>query len=266
MSQFVLLSHERSGSHFVGEFVSGLQGMHIYDEVCNPHAVQAQDRPESYYGFLHRYIQAHPELLQQMSFGTHSAWLRAYFGFLAEHAGTPHSLVDIKYGHIHKFEQHWWQALSRPMLMSFCEYEGIGIVHLYRVNVVQAVASYMVAEQRQVWHSWQEGAKPVGKPKVQLDCERLVAEAQLLVQQQLLTKRWLRNTRHFTLTYEDAAAQLPSGGQLADELCAFIGSARSAPFVASHERVSQSLAQTVSNYDELKAVCELAGLGRHVEA
>ena len=263
----LLLSHERSGSHFVGEYIASHANVRMFDEVCNPHAVPARERAESVYGHLHAHIQRHPELLLDMNFDRKYAWVKSYFEHLQAIADAEHVVVDIKYGHMHVFEQHWWQAGERPLLLHLCQWEGIGIVHLYRENIVEACISIQVSEQSQVWHSWQLAQEPGSRQrrakKARIDTDKLVRMCHALLLQRRLVERGLPGTRHHTLSYESAQGGL-HGSEAGLALSAFIGGQAQPPARALHERVSRSLPEMIENFDEVVATCELAGLGHHL--
>jgi hypothetical protein len=263
----LLLSHERSGSHFVGEFLASHPNVRMFDEVCNPLAVPANERPESMYGHLHAYLQSHPELLLDMNFGRKYAWAKDYFEHLQAIAGTEHVVVDIKYGHMHAFEQHWWQSAERPLLLHLCQWEGIGVVHLYRENIVEACISMQVAEQSKVWHSWQPehetGSSQRKAEKVHIDTAKLLAMCHSFRLERQLVERWLPGTRHHTLTYEEAQGGL-TGRKPGIALAQFVGARGYQSTAALYGRVSRSLPQMIENYDDVVIVCECAGLGRYL--
>lgn len=267
MALHLLLSHERSGSHFVGEFLASHANVRMFDEVCNPRAVPAKERAESMYGHLHAYLQQNPELLLDMNFDRKYAWAKAYFEHLQAIAGTEHVVVDIKYGHMHAFEQHWWQSAERPLLLHLCEWEGIGIVHLYRENIVEACISMQVSEQTQLWHTWQLERESDGHErrarKAHIDTAKLLSMCHSFQLERRLVERWLPGTRHHTLTYEEAKGGLP-GRKPGRALAEFVGARGRTASETLHERVSRSLPQMIENFDEVVTACELAGLGRYL--
>ena len=269
MSTFILLSHERSGSHFVGEYLALHSGLKVFDEVCNPHAVPPHEREESVFRHLHDYLARHPDLLLRHDFDRHYAWVESYFLHLSElagQAGASHAVVDIKYGHIHRFEQHWWQSIDRPLLFWFCQWSGIRVIHLHRENVVEACVSMSISGQSQIWHSWQKGAAEKRKPQgVRVDVKQVIERCHSLVVQRNLVETWLRDVQALSMTYERVAAGLPDG-PAASELSAFLGLPRTAPAEFQHARLPRTMAEVVENYDELRAACLLAGYGRFIDA
>ena len=92
-------------------------------------------------------------------------------------------VVDIKYGHVHNFEWWWCPPLVRPFLFFFCQERDIGIIHLYRENVVEATVSSLIADRRRIWHSWQVKPDSDMKAKHQLAAYDVVRRAKMLQRQ-----------------------------------------------------------------------------------
>src|ERR1700749_239959 len=136
----------------------------MFDEVCNPDALKPTRAPESFFRFRHDAITRNPSLLLEPSAQSHRDFVIAYFNHLQLLAAPARVAVDVKYGHVHNFESWWWSLLERPALLAICEATGIGVIHLYRENVVEATVSSMIANRRKIWHSWQTDAFAEGGP------------------------------------------------------------------------------------------------------
>src|SRR6185503_13749538 len=130
MALTILLCHERSGSHLLGEFLGSLDGVRMFDEVCNAGAVQPKSAPESFHRFRHDAIMGDPNLLLDPTPARHLQFIRAYFAHLKTLDAFPNIAVDIKYGHVVNFEGWWWPITPRPRLFTFCAEDDIGVIHL----------------------------------------------------------------------------------------------------------------------------------------
>ena len=260
----ILLSHERSGSHFLGEFLSSLSNVAMFDEVCNPDAVKPLVSPSSFFRFRHEAITNDASLLLEPTREKHRDFVLGYFQHLLALKSPRNIVVDIKYGHVQNFEWCWWPILEQPFLMRLCETEAIGILHLYRENVVEATASAMIADRRNVWHSWEKAAAKTADRTFDLPIQNLIRRSKLLERQTSLFKGWIRAARNTSVTYERIAADLGRGGALDSALAAFVGGMPDAAFTPRHQKITRPLPEVVENYAELKAACEAAGLGAHL--
>lgn len=257
----ILLSHERSGSHLLGEFIASFDGVRMFDEVCNARSVQPKLWPESFHRFRHDAIASDPNILLDPTAERHLRFIRAYFAYLTKLGFFRNIAVDIKYGHVVNFEDWWWPMTSCPRLLAYCEADDVGVIHLFRENSVQAVASTQIANQRSLWHSWEKGAEEAQARTHTLAIPELVARAQDLETEKSRFKRWLANVRHLEITYERLSLELGRGRELDDTIAKFVGGTRNGPFVPRHKKVTRPLKDVVENFAELKSACDDAGLG-----
>jgi hypothetical protein len=262
---FILLSHERSGSHFVGEYLSTLAGFRAFDEVCNPDAVKPTKHIESFFKFKHDAILKDPRLLLEPSLQLHRDFVKSYFAYLLSIGRAPNFVVDIKYGHVQNFEWHWWPILERPTLFDICESEDIAVAHLYRANVVEATVSSMIANRRKIWHSWQiKGAAAANQP-VKLPAHEVARKASLLQRETELFRDWTAKNKKLVITYEQANAELGRGGSLDKSITKFFGAELKKPFQPRVQKLTQPLHEAVENFEELRKVCMEAGLGAFIK-
>jgi hypothetical protein len=262
----ILLSHERSGSHFLGEFIAKLRNVEMIDEVGNPQAmVPGKDRA-SFFGFKHDYLLKNPNLILRPTRDRHAKFVAEYFAFLKSAAPAGQSIViDIKYAHVQLFEKHWWPIFERPFLCEIAEEQGIGILHLYRRNVVEAIASGMIAEARGIWHSWQPRDEASLPKTFTLNPERIVRKARLLeFQNRWFQSAFIGNCERMTLTYEQLSADLGVDKALGKSIARFVGGSIGEPYTPRHEKVTPPLYEIVDNYQELRVACIAAGLGKYV--
>jgi LPS sulfotransferase NodH len=165
---------------------------------------------------------------------------------------------------VQNFEWWWWPPLERPYLLAFCEQNDIGIVHLYRENVIEATVSSAIADQRKIWHSWEAGADARVSQKYKLNIKALMHRAKLLEQQSQLFKRWTGSNRKLEITYEELAAGIGRGGAIESRIGEFLGSKPRRAFEPRHQKLTPPLRDVVENFEELKAACRAEGLGRYL--
>jgi hypothetical protein len=258
---FLLISHERSGSHLAGDFVNSLANFRMIDEVCNPDAVRPGKYVESLHRFKYDYLIGDPGFMLEPTRPGHSAFVASFFAHLAKLRAPNDVVVDIKYGHVHNFEWWWCPPLVRPFLFNFCQENDTGIIHLYRENVIEATVSGMIADRRKIWHSWQVKPETEVETKFPLPVREVMRRAALLQQQTKLFKDWTGGTRKIEITYEEIAAHLGKGGETDAKLTAFLGSKLKNEFKPRHQKVTRPVAEIVENFDELRMACAKDGLG-----
>jgi hypothetical protein len=261
---FILLSHERSGSHLAGEFLGSYAHFRMIDEVCNPDAVKPEKFPESFYRYKYDSIVEDPKLLLEPTRDRHVAFVESFFRHLQELKAPNDICIDIKYGHLLNFELWWCPPLERPFLLKFCESNQIGIIHLFRENVVEATVSSMIADRRKVWHSWEDAAVTTVGNAYPLPVHEVVRRAKLLQQQIQLQRQWIQGAPNLELTYERISVEMGQGGALDTKLDEFLGSHPKKVFQPRHKKLTPPMAEAVENFAELKQACETAGLGRFV--
>lgn len=236
----------------------------MFDEVCNPDAVKPTKAAESFYRFKYDAITRDSRLMLEPTVRSHHDFVDSYFKHLLA-LGAPRNIgVDIKYGHVQNFEWWWWPILERPSLLSICESAQIGIVHLYRENVVEATVSAMIAHRRKIWHSWQAGADASGLKPYSLPVDEVVRKARLLERQTGWFKDWTKRNSKIELTYERVAGELGKGAALDAALTGFLGTALKKPFQPRVQKLTPPMREIVENFAELKAACEKAGWERFV--
>jgi hypothetical protein len=264
MALTILLCHERSGSHFLGEFIGSLDGVRMFDEVCNARSIKPQSEPESFHRFRYDAITADPDLLLEPTPERHRSFIRSYFAHLTGLASSGNVVVDIKYGHIVNFEGWWWPMTPLPRLLALCREDDIAVIHLVRENTVEAIASGQIANQRSLWHSWEKGAEEAQARTYKLAIPELVQRVQDLEAEKSWFRRWLADMRRLELSYERISLELGRRGELDDAIARLVGGVQSRPFVPRHKKVTRPLQDIVENFAELKSACDAAGLGHFV--
>jgi hypothetical protein len=262
MNITVLLSHERSGSHFLGDFLRNLDGVATFDEVCNPNYEDEGPTETYFHRFKYNWISRHPSYLLKPSYQQGAALIKAYFELLESEAPLQSVVVDIKYGHVHNFEQVWWEYGVQPLLLTECRTSRVRILHLWRENVIEAAASAMIAEKRRVWHSWQKEASQM-KGKIDLDIDDLIRRARRL-QDMVRTAResWLQGLWTMDVTYERLADSLGRGGELDEALAAFVNGGLRGDFNPTYKKVTPPLHAIVGNFEDLREAAHREGFGK----
>lgn len=262
----LLISHERSGSHLFAELLSSLDDVHVFDEVCNAHAVDPEVRPCSYHSFRQRWSDSHREFWLKPSYVTQVEMVKAYFDHLKSISKEDNTVADIKYGHIHNFEQYWWPIFKRPLLFDACQHHGVNIIHLYRLNIAEAVVSQHLAEARKLWHSWQPNAEEVMQHARRLDVASVIADMEVLSMQVAWIKNhWLAGTTSFEVTYEELTGEVEKGNGLRQRVADFLGVTLRRPFMPTLKKVTTSMECLVENFAELREACFAKGLGKYFE-
>jgi hypothetical protein len=263
----ILLSHERSGSHLLGEFLGASNAVHVYDEVCNANAVDPERHEASFFRFQSELIVRQQPKIFVPSYESQMELGKAYFSFLLSRQDRSNIVVDIKYGHVRNFDWFWTPPFKRPLLFDICRVNGIRVIHLYRENVVDAAISAAVAKQTQVWHSWQL-ADQNATTKVSINVESVVTEAMLLSEQiRWISKVWMPGTQHRAITYEALTAGIPDDPQgILKETAEFVGGTAPESFAPRLRKLARRHEDQLANLDALKIACERAGLGHFLGA
>ena len=260
----ILLSHERSGSHLVGEFLQHLDGVSVLDEVCN--SIASADYEFSFHRFQLEYAERHRDAYLTRSYRQHLDFIDAYFAHVASADPDRQIVVDLKYGHLHNFEWFWSPPLRPPLVFSWVQSNGGRIVHLSRNNPIEAVVSAEVARQRGVWHSWQSDATSAAGPRHRIDTDRVAYEARLLRRQTtLIREEWLGSVDCFDLRYENFVESLSADRQTLSELAAFLGGSGATSWTPKLKKLGRPLPDLLENYSELKDSCSAAGLGEFLQ-
>jgi len=262
----ILLSHERSGSHLLGEAVKSLAGVRMIDEVCNPHAMPADKCPESFHRFHRNWIAENPEHLSCPQFQLQMEFNRTYFTLLDNLAAPLNAVVDIKYGHIHHFEGPWWPLFRRPMFFASCESCNVRIIHLYRLNTVEAAVSAHIAERRKVWHSWQSEAAQMDAFTCSVPVNQIVNDARLLIEQtRWIGSRWMGRIPVLTVTYERLAAEIANpNSELLEEIGTHVGGEVTSAFRPGLKKLGRPLQESVTNHGELVDACKGTDLEKYL--
>lgn len=252
-----IVSHERSGSHLLAEAIASFSGVRVFDEVCNPHAVPPDDRPESLHAFRSNWFRARPDHLRHPSFVKQMDLNEAFFLHLQALAAPNSAVADVKYAHIHNFEEVWWPLFRRPSFFFACQRFGIRIIHLHRLNTLEAAVSAQIASKRKLWHSWQKNDENLPEGKVDLPIDAVVSDALLLIDQaRWISSHWLAGVEHIEVSYEDLTRSVVDGNDAFFRVIAsHVGGLNVALFKPNLQKLGKPLAESIANYEAFASAC-----------
>jgi LPS sulfotransferase NodH len=256
----IMLSHERSGSHFVADMLKSSAKLVSVDEVCNFNAVDPYKSKLSFFRFRHECQQKNPEFAYRPDYDNLTAFCDSYFAHLLSSTKVERVLVDIKYGHVHNFEIGWWPSESRPFLARYLESRNVRIVHLVRRDPVAATVSNFVAKQTGVWHRHSKTAH-TQFGKFSVPTQKIVHEALALQRENDNFFGWLSTNRCSRVAYEDFGSESRRTDTM-NALFAFLDLALQSAYPTSLVKVTPPLEDVVENYEDLQRTIALFGQGR----
>lgn len=254
-----LISHERSGSHYLADMLVSSAEVHYFDEVCNFNAINPDVSPISFFRFRREAQVSDPDIALRPSPESNTRLIDAYLHHLwGLGKGKKKIFLDIKYGHVHNFEIGWWPSERRPFLLQYLEKSGIKIIHLTRRDSLAAVVSGILADKARVWH--RKGDKPrEPAPAARIPAQKAVHEALALEREKENFFAWLATNATINVEYEDLAA---SRQRVMTQVCEFVGVRSPAKFESSYRKVTPPLREVVENYDDIVKLAQSLGNGR----
>jgi LPS sulfotransferase NodH len=256
----VLISHERSGSHFLADMLESTSEITSVDEICNTDAVDPEKSKASFFGFRHQRQIENPDFSLRPDAKNITELLDAYFSHLLRCVKSDKILVDIKYGHVHNFETGWRPSEYRPFLLKYLEKRDVRIVHLSRKDAMATVISSFVAEKKRVWHT-RKGDGKTKPEKLHVPVHNLVHDALALEREKRNFFSWLAGNRCHHVAYEEISENDALRAQTMQRLSGFLGLTNDgAVFVSSLEKVTPPAWEIVENYGELRRAAVMFGL------
>jgi LPS sulfotransferase NodH len=253
----VLLSHERSGSHYLAEMLASGGELVSLDEVCNFGAIDPDKSKASFFRFRREWQQAHPDLAVRPDADVMNGFLDGYFSHLLALEPARKVLVDVKYGHVHNFEPAWWPSENRPFLVKFLDRRKARVVHLTRSDTMAAVLSGFAANRAGVWHRRTGGDRP--RPvRMRVPVTNIVHGAQTLGREKGNFFAWLAGNRCFNLSYEEICEPGASKERTLARLCDFL-EIRPSDFASTIEKTTPAVHELIENYGELRRVAAIFG-------
>ncbi len=254
----ILLSHERSGSHYLAEMLESGSEIVSFDEVCNFQAVNPDTSGASFFRFRHDWQNANPDLAVRPDTDVMSGFLDGYFSHLLGLKDAKKVLVDVKYGHVHNFEPAWSPSENRPFLIRYLDRRKIRIVHLTRVDTLAAVLSDFAAGKAGIWHR-RAGAERTKPARIRVPVPNIVQRALSLQREKDNFFAWLAVNLCFSLSYEEICDTKEARERTLARLCSFL-EIRASAFVASLEKMTPPVEELVENYGELRRVAAIFGV------
>ena len=257
------LSHDRSGSHYLGSFVRALPGYRMVDEICNPEAVDPESNPLSFFGYRHRRSADSPDFELRRRTDVNTALFDQYFSFVLAQSSGKSVVIDIKYGHVHNFEIAWWPIFRKPFLFEYAQSRRLKMIHLSRWNSLETVISGEVAESRRMWHAIAEKPAASESDAITVNCRRVLEQVLQLNQQKEAFSKWSRGARCLTLLYEELTDPA-IGAECRARIAKFLGTGAPASFVSPYRKVTPALHHIVRNWEELSDFCRVNGLTHYL--
>lgn len=246
----MMLSHERSGSHYLADLLQSGGEVASLDEVCNFRAVDPDTSRTSFFRFRREWQELNPQLAVRPDAPAISAFLQSYLVYLLGLSNKGLVLVDIKYGHVHNFEPAWWPSELRPFLLKFAQRHNVRIIHLTRRDSLASVVSGTVAEERQLWHR-RNGSPSQAGFSVRVPVPQVIQKTLALEREKANFSAWLAGNERLNISYEDITGSEAVRGDALARVAAFLG-LQTQTFTTSFEKVTPPLHEVVKNYKELR--------------
>lgn len=250
----LLISHDRSGSHYLGSYIRSLPQQTMTDEVCNEQALDPVRDSLSFFGFRYRRSLEDPDYSLRRSPSVVSKLLDEYFAFALESSPPGGVTIDVKYGHVHNFEAAWWPIFRKPFLFEYAGSRGLKVIHLCRWNTLETIISGEVAEARKVWHAVGQ-QKPAGPADaVDVNTRHLARQIQMLNEQKAAIFRWTKSLRCLPLLYEELIDPV-QGRACRERIAEFLGSAPPKEFSSPYRKVTPPIHLVIRNWAEVSTFC-----------
>jgi hypothetical protein len=261
----ILLSHERSGSHYLGSFIRALPNSRMVDEVCNEQALDPATSPLSFFGFRHRRSAEVPDYSLRRNYKVVTALLDEYFSFALAQSNGKSVTIDIKYAHVHNFEIGWWPIFRKPFFFEYIKSRKIRLIHLSRWNSLEAVISADVAESRGKWHAIGENRPATAEDAIEVNARRILDQVAMLNEQKTAFLKWSCTCNCLAITYEELA-DASAGAECLKQVANFLGAEFPEAFASGYTKVTPPLPQIVRNWPELANACRENGLVHYLLA
>jgi hypothetical protein len=259
----LLVSHDRSGSHYLGSYIRVLPNYRMIDEVCNEQAVDPVSNPLSFFGFRHRRAAENADFGLRRRPDVVAALLDEYFSFVLQQSDAKRVAIDIKYGHVHNFEIAWWPIFRKPFLFDYAQSRRMKTIHLSRWNSLETVVSGEVAERRKQWHAIGNKPEATEADAVVIDCKRMFEQIVLLNQQKDAFDKWIHGPRTLSVLYEDLTNPWSSEDCRA-RIASFLGEKAPKDFSSPYRKVTPPMRSIVRNWAEVSLFCRDNGMSHYL--
>ncbi|MCX7303249.1 MAG: Stf0 family sulfotransferase [Hyphomicrobiales bacterium] len=246
-----LVSHQRSGSHFLKEALRGPNYLAL-PEVFHPAPTELPEFEEWLFKPFHdSLLRAEP-----LRWGKPDGIAQAselFLDRLRDQSVERTALADIKFNQLHIDEGWWSQPSSTPRLVHKIASMG-KIIFLRRRNLLRAIISGWQATRSGVWHNRTGTAAQVN---LTVDVDNLLREVNGMEQGLAAVEGWLSQSSDSVLHvhYEDLfdARSLACNPRSFDRIAAFAGLPSGLDWRPSMRKIeTRSLIDVVENIDELR--------------
>lgn len=268
MAVIFLLSHQRSGSHFLKY---SLNSHNEYSAKIGTTTAEYLALPEVFTPGIAQQEPSWQEWLfepfLETQFALHGAAganppgvqraVSLFFDELEHRAAGRIVLVDIKLNQLHLGEGWYSEPTGCPHMLHEISRRG-KVVFLQRRNLLRAVVSGIRATQQGLWHVTDPLSHRPAETAIQLNAEECFLWVAQLAQGISAVSTWLANCGATVLqvSYEELydAKSLTCNQAQFDRIASFAGLNIGAPWRTTMQKIGlQPLATIVANYDELVA-------------
>lgn len=202
-SVVVLLSAERSGTHYLRSMLHNTGFFHAPGEVANANIGDANADESFFFKFSFDFAKENGPAEAHSPAGIQRL-MDEYIDLLDSISARENRifLCDIKYSHVHNFNHFWWDAEQRPFLIDFLEYRNIPIIHLVREYVGNTAFSGIYAQHTQVWNT--VNADEVKRVQIYVQAEEMDSEIIRISKSINTYTKWLGSVNNIVnVKYED---------------------------------------------------------------
>ncbi|MBX3046472.1 MAG: hypothetical protein KF698_05705 [Anaerolineales bacterium] len=243
MSNFIVLSHARSGSTWLVNTLNNVPGVHCYGELFREKANYFVDRGLK--------VERFP-LWREKNPGKRPLATFQYIQPLL----SQEEIVGFKlmYGQLFRY----------PELAAYVIVRRLKIIHLFRRNALQGIISYKIAKERGQFHYRGEEYIPQTKPIV-VNAREVVSQIRSMHSRSKMIDYFLRFAGpHVDIAYEDLATN-QAGFRPIWQLLGLDFEASPPQWQMKQARTT-SLRDTISNYSELADALSAAGYSSYLDS
>lgn len=246
----VLLCHERSGSTLFCDLLDSRGDVAIAGDVWNFRA-HDDSMPRSFHGYRMRRAVARPESLKPVA-DEIFATLDGFFAELLAQFDAPRVVVDIKYGHLASVGGFWYSPGYGSVFLQYLKNRSIPLIHLFRRDVLAAVASGHLAMERGVWNI--RDTSNIKKTSLHLNPHELSLQLADLSHNIHVWHHFCKLLGGTNVAYEDLVEALPAANQFFHAIEDQIGLAPSFQYKSELKKISPDPEEYIDNFNEINAL------------
>jgi hypothetical protein len=260
---FVLLSQQRSGTAALTSFISSHPEIHNLSEVLNPYGWNDAEN------FFHYWLTQDPSALIR-SVKSPSELFADFISAKEKEYNGQRLLMDIKLNSIRHVLNYWEEPggftdTGMPWLINLFFRRNYPIIYLDRTNHFSRYVSAKVAELTGIYHS---NEKSVRITPVELDVQAMLAYIESSLKNAEFISRCLSKfNKVLYLEYNSVFKADRIVPAVKGEIAQFLGidiKTDIEPYYVKQNPLR--LSRVISNFKDVNAALENAGLGRFVEA